>query len=144
MADGDDFDTDEPAEDSGVRGAGRLIAVGGGRGGVGKSGIAESLAVYFAPLRQAAVPPPPAAGLAPLPAAHDAIDTPMALRASRKSRWLSRLRALPAEYIVIDVGPGQGPNAVDLMLAANLAVVVTVPEPPAIETTYRFIRAAFV
>jgi flagellar biosynthesis protein FlhG len=79
-----------------------------------------------------------------LPAAHDAIDSPMVLRASRKSRWLNRLRALPAEYIVVDVGPGHGPVAVDLMLAADVAVVVAVPEPPAIETTYRFIRAAFV
>src|ERR1700733_9786261 len=32
------------------RGGRRLIAVGGGRGGVGKSVIAESLAVYFAQL----------------------------------------------------------------------------------------------
>ena len=45
----------------------------------------------------------------------------------------------------MDVGPGHGPFAVDLLLAADLAIVVTVrPEPPAIETTYRFIRAAFV
>jgi flagellar biosynthesis protein FlhG len=188
MVDGEDFDTDEPAADSAVRGGGRLIAVGGGRGGVGKSVIAESLAVYFAQLGKPVVlvdadptganlhahfglpasakePPvdgtgtgdgdPAVAwsaavlatavpGLGLLPAAHDAIDTPMALRASRKSRWLSRLRLLPAEYIVLDVGPGHGPIAVDLMLAADLAIVVTVPEPPAIETTYRFIRAAFV
>jgi flagellar biosynthesis protein FlhG len=191
MADGDDFDTDEAGEDSvPTRGSGRLIAVGGGRGGVGKSVLAESLAVYFAQLGKAvvlvdadptganlhshfglvaaqreppveapdsaksdgdplvawaaAVVPTSVPGLGLLPAAHDAIDPPMALRASRKSRWLNRLRALPAEYIVVDVGPGHGPIAVDLMLAADLAVVVTVPEPPAIETTYRFIRAAFV
>ena len=29
------------------------------------------------------------------------------------------------------------------MLAADVAIAVTVPEPPAIETTYRFLRAAF-
>jgi flagellar biosynthesis protein FlhG len=79
-----------------------------------------------------------------LPAAHDSIDAVHSLRAARKSRWLARLRGLPAEYIVVDVGPGHGALAVDLMLAADLAVVVTVPEPPAIETTYRFLRAAFV
>jgi flagellar biosynthesis protein FlhG len=30
------------------------------------------------------------------------------------------------------------------MLAADVAVAVTIPEPPAIETTYRFVRALFV
>ena len=54
-----------------------------------------------------------------------------------------RLRALPAEYLVIDVGPGHGAFALDMMLAADIAICVTVPEPPAIETTYRFLRAAF-
>jgi flagellar biosynthesis protein FlhG len=169
------------------RGGRKLIAVGGGRGGVGKSVIAESLAVYFAQLGkpailvdadptganlhahfglQAATKEPPldgtsadgdpalawtahlvptaVPGLRILPAAHDAIDTPLALRAARKARWLSRVRALPADYLIVDVGPGQGPFAVDVLLAADLAILVTVPEPPAIETTYRFIRTAFV
>ena len=58
-------------------------------------------------------------------------------------RWLAGLRALPAEYLVVDVGPGHGDFAVDLMLAADIAIAVTVPEPPAIEETYRFLRAAF-
>jgi len=193
MADGDEFDVDRADEDeqpAPARGSGRLIAVGGGRGGVGKSVIAESLAVYFAQLGKPvilvdvdptganlhahfglraarrepsldgletgrsegdpvgawaeALLPTSVPGLSLLPAAHDSIDVPMALRASRKSRWLNRLRALPAEFIVLDVGPGHGPVPVDLLLAADLAVIVTVPEPPAIETTYRFIRAAFV
>jgi flagellar biosynthesis protein FlhG len=167
----------------------RLIAVGGGRGGVGKSVVAESLAVYFAQLGKpvvlvdadatganlhthfglsaarkepsldgvengekgdpiaawrAALVPTSVPGLSLLPAAHDSIETPQALRASRKARWLNRIRALPAEYLVVDVGPGHSAIPVDLMLAADLAVIVTVPEPPAIETTYRFLRAAFV
>ena len=29
------------------------------------------------------------------------------------------------------------------MLAADFAICVTVPEPPAIEATYRFVRAAY-
>ncbi len=45
-------------------------------------------------------------GLSLLPAAHDAIEPRLALRAGRKMRWLAGLRALPAEYLVIDVGPG--------------------------------------
>jgi flagellar biosynthesis protein FlhG len=82
-------------------------------------------------------------GLSLLPAAHDAVAPAAALRAGRKLRWLAGLRGLQAEYLVVDVGPGHGNFALDLMLAADVAVAVTVPEPPAIETTYRFLRAAF-
>ena len=156
----------------------RVIAVGGGRGGVGKSLVAGNLAVYFAQLGKsvvlvdgdatggnlhahfglsassAAEPEDPAAlaqalvptsipGLSILPAPHDAVQPPLALRAGRKVRWLARLRALPAEYLVIDVGPGHGAFALDVMAAADVALCVTVPEPPAIETTYRYLRASF-
>jgi len=159
----------------------RFIAVGGGRGGVGKSLIAVNLAVYFAQLGKSvvlvdadgagsnlhahfgmraaraepdvdeggldairrALVPTSVPGLSLLPAAHDAVAPGVALRAGRKMRWLAGLRALGSEYLVIDVGPGHGDFALDVMLAADVAVAVTVPEPPAIETTYRFLRAAF-
>jgi flagellar biosynthesis protein FlhG len=172
----------------GVRGAGpppspphgRLITVGGGRGGVGKSLVAVNLAVYLAQLGKSvvlvdadptgsnlhthfglvaargepALDDPSASmsealvttsvpGLRLLPAAHDSLVQPFALRAARKARWLARVRAVRAEYLVIDVGPGHGPFAVDLMLAADIPIAVTVPEPPAIEETYRFVRAAY-
>ena len=167
--------------DLGFKSVGRFIAVGGGRGGVGKSLVAANLAVYFAQLGKsvvlvdadltganlhshfglaAASAPPdvdaggseavaralvPTAipGLSLLPAAHDAITPALALRAGRKTRWLAGLRALPAEYLVVDVGPGHGDFAVDLMLGADIPIAVTVPEPPAIEGTYRFLRATF-
>ena len=174
------FDDAEDAPEAG-RGARRLLVVGGGRGGVGKSLLAQNLAVYFAQLGKpvilvdadptganlhahfgltASTREPPldhdsqnafarelvatsVPGLSLLPAAHDSILPPLALRAGRKARWLSRLRQLPAEYLVVDVGPGHGHFALELMLAADIAIAVTVPEPPAIETTYRFIRAAY-
>jgi flagellar biosynthesis protein FlhG len=162
-----------------MRGARRMLAVGGGRGGVGKSLVAQNLAVYFAQLGKSVIlvdldptganlhaqfgltahANPPAddtteelakalvptfvPGLSILPGPHDAIDPPLQLRAGRKSRWLSRLKALPADYLVIDVGPGHAHLAVDVMLAADIALCVTVPEPPAIEATYRFLRAAY-
>jgi flagellar biosynthesis protein FlhG len=172
--------SDSEAPES-LRGARRLVVVGGGRGGVGKSLVAQNLAVYFAQLGKPVVlvdadptganlhagfgltassedPPIEASaqaqferglvatqvpGLSLLPAPHDSILPPLALRAGRKARWLSRIRSLPAEYLVIDVGPGHGHFALDLMLEADIAICVTVPEPPAIETTYRFLRAAF-
>jgi flagellar biosynthesis protein FlhG len=170
-------ESDAPASMRGVR---RLIAVGGGRGGVGKSQIALNLAVYFAQLGKSvilvdadatgsnlhahfglsaarqepsleeqpgdlrkALVPTSVPGLELLPFAHDAVAAPLSLRAGRKSRWIGRLRALPAEYLVIDVGPGFGYLALDIMLSADIPVAVTVPEPPAVETTYRFLRAAF-
>ncbi len=161
-----------------VRSVRRVIAVGGGRGGVGKSLVAGNLAVYFAQLGKsvvlvdgdptggnlhthfglaasfAAEPDDPASlqhalvptsvpGLSILPAPHDAVEPPLALRAGRKVRWLARLRALPVEYLIINAGPGHGAFALDVMAAADVALCVTVPEPPAIETTYRYLRASF-
>ena len=176
LADGDD---DLEIFDS-LRGARRLLAVGGGRGGVGKSLIAQNLAVYFAQLGKNVTlvdldptganmhaqfglsahryPPPvdgapeelakalvatSVPGLSLLPGPHDAIEPPIQLRAGRASRWIARLRSLPADYLVVDVGPGHQHLALDVMLAADFAICVAVPEPPAIEATYRFVRAAY-
>lgn len=177
--DRDPLGRDSLADVEAVRGARRMLAVGGGRGGAGKSLVAQNLAVYFAQLGKTVIlvdldptgsnlhaqfgvtahanPPTDdtaeelakalvvtsVPGLSILPGAHDAIEPPLQLRAGRKSRWLSRLRALPCDYLVIDVGPGHAHLALDVMLAADLGICVTVPEPPAIEATYRFVRAAY-
>jgi len=154
----------------------KVIAVGAGRGGVGKGLVAANLAIYFAQLGKTvvlvdadasgtnlhaqfdlaaarhepsldelekALVPTSVPGLSLLPAAHDAAHGPSLLRAGRKARWLSRLRGIPADYLVIDVGPGTGNFSVDLMLAADVPIAVTAPEPAAVETTYRFVRAAY-
>ncbi len=163
------------------RGARHVIAVGGGRGGVGKSLIAGSLAIYFAQLGKSVVLADGDAtdgnlhahfglgaakkeasldrnahtaieealvqtlvpGLSLLPAPHDSIEPVTMQRTGRKARWLARLRALPAEYVIIDVGPGHGPFQLDILGNADMAIVVTIPEPPAVEATYRFARASF-
>jgi flagellar biosynthesis protein FlhG len=167
--------------DSPSRPESRVIAVGGGRGGVGKSLVSVNVAVYLAQLGksvvlvdrdaggsnlhahfglQAARSDPDLAeggtaairaalvttsipGLCLLPAAHDAVKRSLTLRAGRKLRWLAAVRALPADFVVIDAGAGHGDPALDFMLGADIAIAVTVPEPPAIETTYRFLRMAF-
>jgi flagellar biosynthesis protein FlhG len=180
-----DIDVDADPADAeplapGLRGSRRMIAVGGGRGGVGKSLVAQNVAVYFAQLGKTvalvdcdptganlhaqfglealaaplpmdgtpeelakALLPTSVPGLSILPGPHDAIEPPLQLRAGRKSRFLARLRSIPADVLVVDVGPGHSHLALDLMLAADFAICVTVPEPPAIEATYRFVRAAY-
>ncbi len=178
----DDDDDDAPhSAFEAARGAKRLLVVGGGRGGVGKSLVSQNLAIYFAQLGKAVLlvdadptganlhsqfgleagaQEPPiettaqaqfeerllptnVPGLRILPFAHDAIDPPVALRAGRKARWLTRLRSVAADYVVVNTGPGHTHLALDLMLSADVAIAVTMPEPPAIEATYRFLRAAF-
>jgi flagellar biosynthesis protein FlhG len=167
---------DESATNAEPARARKLIAVGAGRGGVGKGLVAVNLAIYFAQLGKTVVLVDadttgsnlhaqfdlPAArreptlerledalvatsvpGLSLLPAAHDAPYGPSLLRAGRKARWLARLRAIPADYLVIDVGPGAGNFAVDLVLAADVPIAVTAPDPSAVETTYRFLRATY-
>ncbi len=172
-------DDDDVTEAHGARGAKRMLAVGGGRGGAGKSLISQNLAVYFAQLGKTVIlvdldptgsnlhaqfgvtahAAPPAddtteeltkalvttsvPGLSVMPGPHDAIEPPLQLRAGRKSRWLAKLKSLPCDYLVIDVGPGHAHLALDVMLAADIGICVTVPEPPAIEATYRFVRAAY-
>lgn len=166
--------------DEEVRGARHVIAVGGGRGGVGKSILSQNLAVYFAQLGKSvtlvdadptganlhaqfgieplthslsstgtleewteALVPTNVPGLSLLPGPHDALEPPSQLRGGRKSRWLATMRTIPTDYLVVDVGPGTSNLAVDVMLGADVAICVTIPEPPAIEATYRFMRAAY-
>jgi len=53
------------------------------------------------------------------------------------------LRELDAEYVVVDLGVGLSRELLDNFLAADTSLFVTVPEPTAIENTYRFVRGAF-
>jgi len=158
----------------------RVLSVGGGKGGVGKSLVAVNLAVYLAQLGRRVVlvdADPTGANLhlvvgADRAAAHVApeaadasIDSALAhtevpglrlltaagepgesggLKSARKARMLTQLRNVAADDVVIDVGPGAAASTMDLFLAADIGVLVTVPEPAAIETTYRFVRACYV
>ncbi|MEM9069567.1 MAG: helix-turn-helix domain-containing protein [Myxococcota bacterium] len=76
---------------------------------------------------------------------HAGIDEPPrgSRRRERRGRLAERLRALDADFVVIDLGAGTPRSLLDLWLDADLKVFVTLPEPTAIEGTYRFMRAAY-
>lgn len=65
-------------------------------------------------------------------------------RRTRRRKLEAKLRALDADYVVVDLGCGTSSSLLDFHLAADLSVFVTLPEPTAIENTYRFVRHAFV
>lgn len=67
----------------------------------------------------------------------------ISLKHVQRQRLAAHVSQLEADYTLLDVGAGVGPNSLDLFLAAKLGVVVTTPEPTSIEVTYRFLRAAF-
>src|SRR6478752_2850201 len=162
-----------------------VIAVGGGRGGVGKSIVAVNLAVYLAQLGRKVLlidtdpdgaelhtalglgPPssPPSStsstsgtedaegddltamptqvpGLSLVPQPYRAGST-VPVRPGRKARWARSRKNLEADYVLLDLGAGTLPATLDLFLTADFGICVSVPEPPAIEATYRFVRAAF-
>ena len=76
---------------------------------------------------------------------HAGLDEP--LRGSRRTTSRRGLRRMidriDVEYFVVDVGAGTRRSLLDYFLEAHVSLFVTVPEPTALENTYRFIRAAF-
>ncbi len=59
------------------------------------------------------------------------------------TRLLERLRALHAEYVVLDLGAEPVSSLVETWLQSDAALYVVTPEPAAIENTYRFVRLCF-
>jgi flagellar biosynthesis protein FlhG len=57
---------------------------------------------------------------------------------------LAAIAALDADYVIADLGPADSTLTVDLWLAADIPVLVTLPDPASIESLYRFAKSAFV
>ena len=57
---------------------------------------------------------------------------------------LAAIAALDADYVIVDLGPADSTLTIDLWLAADIPVLVTLPDPASIESLYRFAKSAFV
>ena len=164
-----------------ARRARKLIAIGGGKGGIGKSLVSANLGMALA--RRGAqvvlvdadlgganlhtclgVEQPTATlsdfvnnrvarledvvvetgvkGLKLISGAHDMLDAANPKHA-QKSKLLRNVQGLDVDYVLLDLGAGTSFNVLDFFVAADIGVVVLLPEPTSIENAYRFIKAAF-
>jgi flagellar biosynthesis protein FlhG len=57
---------------------------------------------------------------------------------------LAAIAALDADYLIADLGPADSTLTIDLWLAADIPVLLTLPDPASIESLYRFAKSAFV
>ncbi|HEX4423383.1 MAG TPA: helix-turn-helix domain-containing protein [Kofleriaceae bacterium] len=158
-----------------------MVAIAGGKGGVGKSLVAANVGIFLATLGKrvilidaafgaanlhifAGVPRPSRTLSEALTAGGPALaelavpthvpgvkliggvsDPPwMAEPAAVMIDILTaQLRELPADWIVVDLGPGIAAPTLELFLTADIQIVVAVPDPTSIELMHRFIKAAF-
>ncbi len=158
-----------------------IWAIGGGKGGVGKSFVAGNLGILLAqkgynviladldlgganlhtwlgvnsPTKglsdfiereilniEKLLIPTKIPGLSLISGAKDGVEIAN-LKHTQKRRFLSALRGLDADYIVIDLGAGSSYNTVDFFLLADSQIIVVIPEPTSIENAYRFIKNSF-
>jgi flagellar biosynthesis protein FlhG len=157
----------------------RIISVGGGKGGVGKSLVSTNLAVTIAQAGHEVVlcdldlsaanlhlmlglthPQP---GIATLLSGEGELEealTPTSIpRLSllagsggtvaadninhpKKLRIIRKLRALKADYVVIDVGAAVGYNALDFFELGQQRIVVATPQVTSMHDAYGFLKRA--
>src|SRR4051812_11028985 len=177
---GDELAADIPRA-GGAPGARHIIAVGGGKGGAGKSLLAANLAIYLTTLGKRVVLLDADLGGAnlhtfvgverPRVTLGDLFEKRVArvedvvvetavpglglvsgegdpswianARPAQKFRLLNQVQKLDVDYLVVDLGPGSGFNALDFFLVADTGVLVVAPEPTSVENTYRFLKSAF-
>ncbi len=157
---------------------GRVIAVGGGKGGVGKTVLTASIGVALASLDHRVVLIDADLGGANLhtvmgilepeytffdfytlnrESLNDiTLETPVEnLRIisgacgtlglanpkyTQKLRFIRQLRTVDAEFILLDLGAGSSYNVIDFFIAADEGIVVTNPEPMAVQEAFNFIK----
>ncbi|MEO8706874.1 MAG: P-loop NTPase, partial [Kofleriaceae bacterium] len=158
-----------------------MVAIAGGKGGVGKSLVAANVGIFLATLGKRVVLVDAAFGSANLhifagvprpsrtlsesfatggPTLTDLAvsthvpgvklvggvsDPPWVAEpgADRAAQIAVQLRQLPADWVVVDLGPGIASPTLDLFLEADIGLLVAVPDPTSIELMHRFVKAAF-
>jgi flagellar biosynthesis protein FlhG len=60
---------------------------------------------------------------------------------ARKQRLIKSIKALDADYILVDLGAGTSYNVLDFFAVSNEGIVVLVPEPASIQNTYLFLKS---
>lgn len=159
----------------------RVVAIGGGKGGVGKSLVAANVGIFLATLGKRVIlvdgsfgapnlhifagVPRPARSLSEALAANGPalaeICVPTHVPGVRliggvyDPPWMAepgpafvrmmceQLRSLPADWVVVDLGPGLASPTLELFLEADISMLVAVPDPTSIELMHRFLKAAF-
>ena len=64
------------------------------------------------------------------------------IKHQQKVRLLSRLKAIDADIILMDLGAGTSFNIIDFFLVSDVSLLLVVPEPTSVENGYRFIKSA--
>jgi flagellar biosynthesis protein FlhG len=65
------------------------------------------------------------------------------LKHMQKSKLISKLSELDADYILFDLGAGTTFNTLDFFLQSEQGIITVLPEPTSIENSYRFIKSIF-
>lgn len=63
---------------------------------------------------------------------------------SQKQKLIRDLRNLPGDYVIMDLGAGSSLNTIDFFLAVDEGIVVTTPEPMALQESFDFIKLCLI
>ena len=159
----------------------RVVAIGGGKGGVGKSLVAANVGIFLATLGKRVILVDAAFGAANLhifagvPRPSRSLSEALSPTGPRLAElavpthvpgvkliggvydppWVAepaaaqvtllaeQLHQLPADWIVVDLGPGIASPTLELFLTADVQIIVAVPDPTSIELMHRFSKAVF-
>lgn len=160
----------------------KVIAIGSGKGGVGKTVLTASLGVGLAALGKEVILVDADFGGANLhicmgflepkytfldyytmerETLHDiVVDTPIENlklisgacgtlgianpKYSQKQKLIRDLRNLPGDYVIMDLGAGSSLNVIDFFLAVDEGIIVTTPEPMALQESFDFIKLCLI